>query len=95
MRDYIEIGPSPVEENCVQVGSENYTERAREECKRFINLIRSKLGEEPEGAELKIKSFPHDFGAYCEVVCYYNDNNAEAINYAFRCEEEAPTRWEE
>ena len=48
-RDYIDIGASPSDEDCVQVGSPDYERRAREECNRFIALIRKTLGEEPEG----------------------------------------------
>ncbi len=63
MRDYIDLGSSPANEDCAQVGSENYSQKAREECVRFIELIRKVVGEEPEGAYLAVKSNPHDFGA--------------------------------
>ena len=92
-RDYIDIGSTPALEDCAQVGSENYERRAREECNRFIALIRKTLGEEPEGARLAVKSNPHDFGTYYEVVCYYEDTNDEARKYAMRCEDEAPEKW--
>ncbi|RLG67554.1 MAG: hypothetical protein DRO11_09995 [Methanobacteriota archaeon] len=95
MFDYIEIGPAPADESCAQVGDPDYSEKALKECRRFIKLIRSKLGPEPEGAELRVKSFSHDFGRYYEVVCYYDSDNEEAMEYAFRCEREAPTTWDE
>ena len=91
--DYIEIGSSPADEDCAQVGSENYYQRAHDECHRFIALIRKTLGEELAGAQLKIKSNPHDFGTYYEVACYFEANNKEAMEYAYRCEAEAPTKW--
>ncbi len=90
MRDYLNIGSSPCAEKCVQVGEPNYAVESRKECNRFIELIRKCLGEEPDGATLAIKSFPHDFGTYHEVVCYYDDTNEVAIDYAFKCESEAP-----
>ena len=93
MRDFIFIGASPAEEDCVQLGTDNYYERARAECKRYIEAIRKKLGPEPEGAKLKIKRQPHDFGEYLEVVCYYEDTNEEATKYAFRCESDSPETW--
>jgi hypothetical protein len=95
MYDYVDIGPVPAEEDCAQVGTDNYRERAREECKRFIALIRSKLGLEPFGARLCIQWNPHDFGSYAEVVCKYNADDEVATAYAFRAENEAPTRWED
>lgn len=92
-RDYISIGPAPVNESCVQVGTENYQSRARAECNRFIEVIRGVLGQEPEGAGLGIKSNPHDFGSYLEVVCHFDDDDDEARAYAYRCEGEAPSEW--
>jgi hypothetical protein len=92
--DYIDIGSTPADEECAQVGSPDYARRAREECNRFINLIRHVVGPEPEGARLTVKSNPHDFGTYYEVVCYYDTENEEARKYAYRCERDAPTRWE-
>ena len=93
MRDYINIGSSPCEEDCVQVGAENYAQLARVECQRFIEAIRQTIGPEPDGACLRVKSFPHDFGSYMEVVCYYEEDNEEATKYAFKCESESPSTW--
>lgn len=93
-RDYIDIGSSPAEEDCASVGEEDYTRKARTECARFIELIRKTLGPEPEGAHLAVKSNPHDFGSYLEVVCYFQDDDEEARKYAFRCESDAPATWD-
>lgn len=94
MREYLNIGSTPAEEDCAQIGSDDYAPRAKAECKRFIEVIRKKLGNEPAGATLKMKGFPHDFGTYYEVVCEYDENNEKAMNYAFKCESDAPTTWE-
>ena len=93
MRYYIPIGPVPAEEECIQVREENYQERSRKECNRFIERIRQVLGSEPEGAKLAIKSFPHDFGNYLEVVCWYDENYPNSIKYAYCCESNAPIKW--
>jgi len=95
MRDFITIGSAPCDEDCAQVGSPNYRKRALAECLRFIQLIRDTLGSEPEGAELRIKSFDHDFGTYVEVVCWFDTEKQESVDYAFRCESDAPATWEE
>lgn len=95
MRDYINIGSSPAEETCVQVGTEDYARLSRIECNAYIEAIRKKLGDEPVGARLAIKAFPHDFGTYNEVICYYDDEIQESVEYAFKCEAEAPGTWEE
>ena len=94
MRDFFSVGSSPCDEPCAQVGQPDYYQEARDECRRFLELIRRTLGPEPEGARLSIKSFPHDFGDYLEVVCYFETDNAEAVAYALRCEDESPATWE-
>ena len=94
MRNYISIGSSPCDEPCAQVGQLEYYPKAMAECKRFIDVIRKKLGDEPSGAHLAVKSNPHDFGNYLEVICYFEDSNKETSEYALRCESDAPTTWD-
>lgn len=95
MRDYLNIGPAPAEEDCAQVGHDDYIPRARRECTAFIDQIRRTVGQPPEGAFLQSKRFPHDLGSYLEVVVVYDDDKEEAVEYAFRCESEAPSRWDD
>jgi hypothetical protein len=95
MRDYLNIGSSPASEDCAQVGSDGYHKKAKKECGVFIGQIRRELGPEPPGASLSIKSFPHDFGNYMEVVCYFDDESEAAREYAFKCEAECPDMWDE
>lgn len=94
MRDSIPIGSSPVEEDCAQVGSDDYSSRARKECRRFIELIRRTLGPEPEGARLFVKANQHDYGVYYEVECEFDDEIPESVKYAFMVEEKAPKKWD-
>jgi hypothetical protein len=94
MSDYLTLGPAPCDVDCAQVGQTDYEERARAECRRFILLIRQRLGLEPEGAWLSTKSFQHDFGTYYEVDCYFNIEIKASVDYAFRCEAETPATWE-
>jgi len=95
MREYLTIGSSPAEEDCAQVGDDDYDQKSREECQRFIELIRKKFGDEPKGARLSIKSFLHDYGSYREVVCYYDDEFPKSVDYAFNVENNAPATWED
>lgn len=92
-RDYVDIGSTPSGEDCAQVGSEDYERIGRAECQRFIECIRKVVGTEPPGASLAVRGNPHDFGTYYEVVCYYDDGDLPAMEYAYRCEAEAPEYW--
>lgn len=95
MNEYLEIGPCPPEEDCVGVGAENYEQKARKECNAFIEAIRKKLGNEPQGAQLRVKSSPHDFGTYYEVICSYNEVFPDSVDYAYKCESDSPATWKE
>ena len=96
MREYMAIGPAPFDEPCVQVSRDvDYLPAMRDECRRFIKLIRKKLGPEPPGAHLGIKSNPHDFGTYLEVGCYFDDTDEQQTDYAYLCEADAPTTWDD
>lgn len=98
MRDFLNIGSSPPEESCAQLSRDHYDEyvgKAKIECRAYIGALRKKLGNEPDGAALCIKSFPHDFGTYYEVVCYFDSKLEESVLYAFKCESEGPETWDE
>jgi hypothetical protein len=95
METYLVLAPTPYEEDCVCVGEENYMPRARAECQRFIVLLRKKFGPEPEGARLAVKSFPHDFGDYLEVICYFDETLPDSVAYAYTCEDNLPATWDD
>ena len=81
----LNIGSAPNEDDCAQVGSADYYERARKECRAFMEQIR-KHYPEPENGYLNVKSYPHDFGSYYEVVAYYDQSDAEAVKWAYDIE---------
>jgi hypothetical protein len=94
MRDYVCIGSTPACEDCAQVGKGDYYEKSRIELRAFRNQLIRVFGDPPYGAELRIKAFPHDFGTYHEVVCYFEDSAPESMDYAFRVEGNAPEKWD-
>ena len=95
MQDFLNIGSTPPDETCAQIGEVDYDRKSRIECNLYIEALREKLGDEPDGARLAIKGFDHDFGRYYEVVCHYNDENEEATEYAYKCESDGPLTWAE
>ena len=94
-RYYLDIGSSPSDEDCVQVGTDDYARRARIECIAFIEALIKKHGEPPANTTLRVKGNPHDFGTYYEVVCDYDPDDETSAEYAFKCEGESPLTWEE
>lgn len=93
--DYLELSSSPVGENCAQLGTDGYTEKARKECNAFIRQLRREFGQEPVGARLYVKSNPHDFGSYYEVAVKFDETNEAAVEYAFKLEAHLPERWDD
>ena len=92
-KDVIWLGPVPAEEDCAQVGDSAYREQVFAECQQFIKAIKLKCGEPPEGAVLKIKGAPHEFGTYYEVVVEFDSTNDDASRWAHSADANAPTRW--
>jgi hypothetical protein len=95
MREKLYIGSSPADEACAQVGSDEYHDRARRECRAWIAQLRRVFGPEPPNARLALASNAHDFGSYLEVVCWFQSDDPLAAGYAYRCEGQAPTAWDE
>ena len=85
MQDFINIGSTPCNEECASVGSDHYSTYAKIECRAYIAQLQ-RLYPEPECGYFKIKSFPHDFGTYYEVVAVYDEEDEESTKWAFDAE---------
>lgn len=90
--DYLTLGSTPSDESCAQVGSPNYTRDALSECRRFRDLL-ARAFPPPPGARFGVKSFPHDFGTYHEVVVLVDDQ--DSMGFALSVEEKLPSTWQE
>lgn len=95
--DYIELGPTPCDENCVQVGEDNYRERAKRETTVFVDQLNREFSSWVEDGLIKfgIKWFSHDFGSYCEAVVYYNDDDEASRAIAIVVENNTPFKWDD
>lgn len=91
MRDYLTLGPTPACEECEQVGPNFNASVARKEMRAYINQLKRQFGED---TQFGIKSFPHDFGSYSEVVVYYNPDNEKEMEAAFNVESNLPENWD-
>ena len=90
----LDLGSAPSHETCAQVGSDDYAERARRECRVFTGQLIRTVGEPPAGVRFRTVANPHDFGTYYSVVVEFDGNNAEAVDYAARCDELSPDYWD-
>jgi len=85
MKDYLNIGSAPHNEDCAQVGRDDYSERSRAECRVFAAQIERHYPA-PENAYVTVKRFPHDFGDYREVCAVFDDNDEAACSWAYNVE---------
>lgn len=99
--EYLNIGSTPPDEACAQLGHPDYQRVSRIECEVYALQLRRELREKfsvPETTglpvRLAVKVFPHDFGSYREVVCYYNPSDERSTEMAFYCESEASSTWD-
>lgn len=94
LRDHISLGSAPYDVEPAQVGSDDYTVRARIECRAYINQLRRQFGKEPGSALITIKTNVHDYGVYYDVICYYDHRSEVEVEYAFKLEREGPAEWD-
>lgn len=86
----IEVGPAPWEEECAQVGSDDYAERSSMEGAVYIRQLGRIFGvHAAEVLTFVRRSFPHDFGRYHEVVACMN-----AAGRALFDESRLPAQWD-
>lgn len=93
--DSLDLGESPYNEDCAQLGSEDYARRAKAEIRAYRQALINMHGEPPDGVELVIKSNPHDFGTYYSLVAYYDPDVEGALQYALLLEGHGPATWSE
>jgi ArsR family metal-binding transcriptional regulator len=95
MREYMEIGSTPYDETCAQVGTDNYKEIAEMEIAAYINLLERMFPEaSSRNINFKKKWFQHDFGSYAEVCMYWNTDDEEADSYVYEIERNLPACWD-
>lgn len=94
MRDRIELGPTPGNEDCAQVGSDGYRDRARRECQAYIRQLERTFPNAPFGACYGIRAYQHDFGTYLEVYISYDEDDASQASYAWNVEANLPGEWD-
>lgn len=94
MREWIELGSAPTEEEPAQLGSPDYERLAEMECKAYRNQLLRLHSKAPSGIRFQIRRFAHDFGAYSEVVVYYDSTDSYQLDFAFHIEAHLPTNWD-
>ena len=97
MLDYLNLGSTPSNEDCTQVGSPDYQNRADKELDAYKAQLERMFPGLETHKHMKFKKmwFPHDFGSYGEIVITFDvDNELEAAT-AIEIEWNTPTNWDQ
>lgn len=90
------LGPTPADENCAQVGEDNFREKAKKEMTAYMNQLMRQFPDVAEfNVRFKIKWQNHDFGTYGEVVAVYDAADQESTRKALDIEWQLPENWDE
>ena len=91
MRDFVNLASVPIEEDCISVEPSGvYVDSMKKEC----NVFKHQLMRMFPTVSFRVKSFPHDFGVYSEVVACYDDINEEMMEEAWSVQDELPSHWD-
>lgn len=94
MIDYMDLGSTPCDENCVQVGAPDYAEREPAASARYLAQLRRTFPQAAEyGCSFVRKAFPHDFGTYHDACIRFNGEDDRAVVFAYFVERNLPNRW--
>jgi hypothetical protein len=91
----VDIGSTPCDEPCAQVGTNNYRQLAMMEVKAFAKQCLRMFPNKPIGAKFVITNNPHDFGTYYDLGVKFNMDDEEAENYAYEVQNGMPSNWDE
>lgn len=94
MNDYLEVGSSPSDEDCVQVGSDDYGPRSIIECQRWREQLERTFTPHPKGCRFLVKRFPHDFGTYREVVLEFDPSRIDHLSFMNHVDNHLPSKWD-
>lgn len=97
----VDIGPVPNDENCAQVGSEEYDSISlnRMEVQAYVNQLERMFKRIPDGCWFTEISNNHDFGTYYEAGVKYSemtndDNNGACEEFSYNVQNNAPEQWD-
>ena len=92
--DYLTLGPTPADESCEQAdGCRNKIRRENNAYKRQLERM-FPIPDALQSVRFSVKSFPHDFGSYTEVVVHYDCDDETAVEFAFNVESNLPANWD-
>jgi len=105
-REFFSLACSPHEEECAQVGQDDYIGDNLIECRVLVAQLIRVHGEPPPGADFVLIKNEHEFGTYYEVGIFFDMLTEEEMEeaeqdetpsqlYAQKCESGIPAKWDD
>lgn len=88
----LDLSVVPAEEECLPAPYSDDA-AARAECERYKAFLEEYFGTPPDGAYFRVKRNPYDDFHYYSVVVRYDTDDAEAVDFAFFCDDHTPATW--
>lgn len=97
MLDYLNLGSTPFDEDCAQLGSPDFENRANKELNAYKAQLERMFPEIQmhKSVRFKKKWFEHDFGLYGEIVVVYDSDSELECDTAIKIEHNTPKNWDE
>jgi hypothetical protein len=91
--DYLYLGPTPFEEDAIQLSPTCDTVEMRKQVRDYVAMLEKRFPNAPDEAYISIKSEYHEYGTYYEAIVKYNKKDEDAVKFAFCVESNLPARW--
>jgi hypothetical protein len=92
--EWLDLGPTPSGEDCLQVGKSTDAEQVAEIRIYFDQVVRT-VNPDRNLVKFKISANPHEFGTYHNLEVGADSENEAAIEEAVRIENGCPEFWDE
>lgn len=87
------LSTAPPDEECVQSTDDNFDHLAKAEGQRYIDLLKTVMGDPPKGVNMRVRRRPHDLGHYYEVEVEWDADDPVGMAYAMSCVDDGPLKW--
>lgn len=91
MKEYLELGPVPFEEESAQMGKPDFVNMNKIECIAYKHQLERLF----PTAEFRVKVFPYDNSEYYREVCVdFDSDDEQAADRAYSIESLLPATWD-
>ena len=94
MLETMELECSPYDEDCAQVGTQDYRKMAALEYTAMYGQLLRMFGTAHHGVRIYPKWCNHDFGMYLILAVSYDSLDAAAVKHTMTIEEQWPAKWD-